>query len=456
MKIRGLLRTLAAVTAAAWFGGAALQPAAWAAASTPRLEYTQIGNLLERPGGGFSPNAYDPLEGLYLQAQLLGLNPGETVNAVTQMAGNAPMVLGRYDAASGRLVVEIYKVERTVSPSGAATGVYRAFFTPAHGQLWANAGTYKAPHASAPGADPFAQFADGSAPNTFQNASFEAAEVIMGHAMRYVGSPIGVLAVIVPKTSQVMETTRDSYGYLRKTVRITPSTKLETKWYVAAPPSFQSSGTSAAICLNAAGCGPTPYLVAPAMVTFQEWKGGTMPNVPTVADEVTHSEITQESHFVFDRFLAAVNVYTFATSGMQRIGAGGNVGGVVAGLLGAGPNASLQLDYNARALYEGLTALHANRSFSEVQAAYGAHARNGVLTGPSHGNVAQQVSTTSQTRMLADPLTTSGSIRSYYVGDCDVSKTIAECGSQPSGVVPRADTYVEFDILRFYDDPQGR
>lgn len=454
MKIRGLLRTLAAVTAAAWFGGAALQPAAWAAASTPRLEYTQIGNLLERPGGGFSPNAYDPLEGLYLQAQLLGLDPGETVNAVTQMAGNAPMVLGRYDAASGRLVVEIYKVERTVSPSGAATGVYRAFFTPAHGQLWANAGTYKAPHARAPGADPFAQFADGSAPNTFQNASFEAAEVIMGHAMRYVGSPIGVLAVIIPKTSQVMETTRDSYGYMRKTVTITPSTTLETKWYVAAPPSFQSSGSSAAICLHTSGnCVSNPHLIAPAMVVFQEWQGGTMPNNhPVVVPHMPIKKDEETSHFVFDHFLAAVNVYLFSTSGLQRLGAS-NDANVVAGLLGAG---DFEFTYDPRSLYGGLSALQNNRSFSDVQTAYSASARSGRFTDLRPGKIMSVVSPTSEVRVAADPLLTDGDVKRYYFGECDIGKAAAECGSQNTGVVPRADTYVEFDILRFYNDRQGR
>jgi len=450
---------LVRIALAALLGTSAFTPwVAEAGAVAPRLEYQLVpgSDILSRTGQSYLPTTqtqYGSFEGLYRDADVANIQPSEAASIINQLPANAPLVVGRYAVASSRLVVDVYKVER----SGTQTGVYRASFTPAHGQLWAHAGTYKAPNETGPGADPFARFVD-SDPQAFANVSFEAVEVILGHAMRYVSSPVAVLAVATPRTEQRMETTRNAY--LRKNVTVRVNSYLEPKWYVAAPPSFQSGGSSAAICLHPSGsCASTPYLVAPAMVTFQEWQGGTMPDTLTHLGE---DVFTDSSSFRFDDVVVAAYVYTFATSGMQT--AMRNSGGVTDSFTSAlqsynvgGATPAMPAAASEAGLYAGLPAVLNQGSLGAVQDQFRISAGTGLSNQPSPvGAVATRVVNKSQElAIMADPLSGGmAGVRAYYVGSCEAGKTFDQCRSagQESGVLPRADTYIELDATRFYQD----
>lgn len=444
-------------TLAALLGSSVCIPtSAQAATAAPKLDYQLVGETISRTESTYlptTPTRYGSLDGLYRHAQIANIQAGEAANVISQLPSNAPFVVGRYAAASGQLVVDIYKVERI----GTRTGVYRAAFTPAHGQLWANAGTYKAPGTSGPGADPFARFVDASDANVFAGVSFDAVEVIIGHAMRYVSSPFAVLAAATPRTEQRMETTRNSH--LRKTVRVEVSSYLDPKWYIAAPPSFQGEGSSAAICLHASGtCTATPYLVAPAMVTFQEWQGGTMPSTPTYLGQ---DVFTDSSSFKFDNFVVAAYVYTFAASSMQATVQ--NSSSAATGLTAAlqsynteGASRAITQSPSDAGLYAGMSSVLDQGSLSTVQSGYRSSAGTGQIPKqtPSGTLATRFVSQSRQLAILADP--TNGGmegVRSYYVGDCSAVKLLSECASpMRSGVLPRADTYVELDAARLYQD----
>lgn len=427
-------------------------PAAFAAKTLPRLNYEPISATLERSGSSFLPGdadrKYGSLKGLYRAARVAGLDPGQTVSVVEQLPSNAPFIIGRYAAATGELVVEVYKVERT----GTQTGVYRAVFTPEHGELWKAAGTYKA-NSTSEGVDPFFQFKQASRPGVFVNVSFDAAQVIIGHAMRYLSTPMAVLATASPRTEQTMTT---NYGqHLRKTVELKVTTYLDPKWYIAAPPSFQPGGSSAAICLHYSGsCEAAPGLIAPAMVTFQEWQGGTLPNAPTLVG----TESLNESHFHFESFVAAAYVYTFAASSM-RTAVGLTAPPLTENLLTHGfTNPKLNVTTRERAFYSGLPAVLNGGSLEEVQAGYRKTASKGnLIRVEDRTPVAQQVSTVSASQVIDASLVNGGmaSFKQYAVGDCAISKTLADCGNpDTSGMLPRADTYVELDTTRFYQDTQ--
>jgi hypothetical protein len=309
-------------------------------------------------------------------------------------------------------------------------------------------------HGLAQGADPFARFVDASDPNVFRVVSFVAAQVIMGHAMRYISAPMGVLVAAVPRVEQTLHTTRGAH--MRKSVQLEMHQYLDPEWYIAAPPSFQPGGSSAAICLNTSGCSTTPYLVAPAMVTFQEWQGGTMPATPTYLGP---QAVSDSSTFRLEDFVVAAYVYTFAASSMQSaiLNGGGSNYSLTANMQNlGGMNGTAPIAGSAAGFYAGLSNVVNEGSLAEVQAGYRSAAGQGTFNLPGSSPVAQNFISGSETQVIQGNPLTGGmeGVKSYYVGDCAADQTFEQCtaAGQSSGVVPRADTYVELDAARFYQD----
>jgi hypothetical protein len=404
-------------------------------------------------------------------AQLSAANVAHTIEL---LPSNVPLVLGRYTPTTGDFVVDVYKVERTVT----ATGVYRASFTPAQGALWVQAGTYLDPalkHVGVTtGANPFAAFASSNDPQVFASATVDAAQVIVGHAMRYVGSPFGLLIVANPRTTQ---STHTSGGLFRKTTTVTVKGYLQPHWFIAASPQFQPQGTSAAICADPLVSNPANcawYMIAPAMVTFQEWQGGAMPELEDLV--TTWSE--SKSGFTFAFFLVVAFAAGFSASAMLYAALGPTASASSAGeqvnqaagtytaalqALGipAGASASPTVGVGGGSLYAGLSELVNGGSLTDVQKGYVGAVGNGVFT-PSADQTStqfgQEFTADSETQVInADPL--SGGLsgtHAYYVGSCPASQTLAQCqaNGQDGGVIPRADTYVELDATRLYQDTQ--
>jgi hypothetical protein len=398
------------------------------------------------------------------------LSAANVAHVIELLPSNVPLVLGRFTPTTGDFVVDIYKVERAVT----ATAVYRASFTPAQGALWAQAGAYLDPALKQAGvtvgANPFAAFVSSSNPQMFSSITLDAAQVIVGHAMRYVGSPFGVLIVASPRTTQ---STHTSGGLFRKTTTVTVKGYLQPHWYIAAPPQFQPQGTSAAICVDPQVADPAncpSYMIAPAMVTFQEWQGGAMPELEDLV--TTWSESKSGFTFVFFivvafavSFSASAILYaaigpTASSAGQAATQAAGNYTAQLQALgLPAGAGTSPTVGVAEGILYSGLSELVNGGSLVDVQKGYLGSVGNGVFTAAADQastQFGQEFMADSETQVInADPL--SGGLsgtHAYYVGSCSASQTLAQCqaGGQDSGVIPRSDTYVELDATRLYQD----
>jgi len=457
--------------------------AAQSIASPPTLSYQLLAQLAGISGnflssGRAESDALDlaQMPALELEnnraAVATGLSAANVAHLIQLLPSNVPLVLGRYAPTTGDFVVDIYKVDRTVT----TTGVYHAGFTPAQGALWAQAGTYQDPAlkqtGATTGANPFAAFVSASNPQVFSSITLDAAQVIVGHAMRYVGSPFGVLIVANPRTTQ---STHTSGGIFRKTTTVTVKGYLEPHWYIAAPPQFQPQGTSAAICVDPRVANPVNcpwYMIAPAMVTFQEWQGGAMPELEDLV--TTWSESKSGFTFVFFvvvafavSFSASAILYsalgpTASSAGAEASQAAGSYTAALQGFgIPAGASASPTVGVGGGSLYAGLSELVNGGSLTDVQRGYSGAVGNGIFT-PSADQTStqfgQEFTADTETQVInLDPLTggLSGT-HAYYVGSCPASQTLAQCqaNGQDGGVIPRADTYVELDATRLYQDTQ--
>lgn len=449
------------LSSAAALAALLMQPAAYAATVAPTLQYQLMGEMLQRAGTSYlstGAGEYGLLSAEREASERLGIDPDKAVDIVSALPSNVPFIFGRYSPTTGDLKIEIYKVER----QGVKTGVYRAAFTPAHGKLWQQARTYADPANSLdPGQDPFAAFA-GTDPSVFEKISFDGVQVAIGHAMRFVGAPMAVLATSLPYAQQTMTTVQGS-SY-RKSVTVRTRGFIKPQWFIAAPPAFQPSGSSAAICIDPVGCASTPYYIAPAMVTFQEWQGGTMPSTADLVSDISSSD---SATFSFDNFLVAAYVYTFAGSSMQSsIQRSGSAGSNFTARVQAGNNNTYGTPSsgyeapNESGLYQGLSSVLSGRSLREVQQSFGGSVGNGRFTpaGGATSAFAQDFMPKSKQRTITDDAAgnTGGmsAVRTYNVGSCDASLTLEQCTAlgKESGVMPRADIYVELDDSRVYRD----
>lgn len=482
MRRFAFMRLITSVTLVAFTFVYGINPRpALAATTLPSLNYELISWQARDPAqsgyitSGRTSGSIAELTTLQLEnnraAQAAGLSAQEVARVIESLPANTPMVFGRYAPGTGDLAIEIYKVERLYDPArgGHVTAVYRAPFTPQHGMLWAYARTYMEPAAKRTGtgigANPFARFQSGSSPY-FANASLEAAQVAVGHAMRFVGAPMGVLMVAVPRTEQEKKKSGNAF---RKKITITVRGYLKPTFYIAAPAEFQPGGSSAAICVDASGnCTGKPWMVAPAMVTFQEWQGGT---IPDIEDHVTTWSETKKG-FTFLSFVVFAFVFAFAASAaltavMAPTAAGGGgaaAGGLfTAGLQGLNIGAGLMSTITGVALteaglYAGLSWVLNGGSLTQIQNGYLGSVGDGTYEPQSDNShpFEQQFVVDSRARVVTDDMLTGGlqGMRTYAVGNCPAGWTIRECQSRgwASGLVPRADSYIEVDATRLYQD----
>lgn len=414
-----LFQTALLAVAALW----AAVPAVHAAEAPPTLKYELVQDdaIESRTRASYLPGGdrpYGVVDDIYWRAKQANLGEHQVVRMAEQMPGNAPLVMARYSPVSAELKVEIYKVER----NGAETGVYRAIFGPAMGELWAQAGTYD-------GRDPFAAFVKPGDPAVFRNIGFDGVQVVVGHAMRYARAPIGVLAVTLPETEEELHIKRPGGLTAPPEMELTVRRYLKPAWYIAAPAALQPDGSSAAICLAASGnCSNQEELIAPALVTFQEWAGGSMSDLenmvgdkPAIFSGTTLSDLND-----------ALVLNDFVDATYAQVGAG----------------VAPVTDILRAKLVD-------SDSLADIQELLADDAGAGRATAvPGSGSLINEFKTGAYDLTIdADPIEGGqAGIRDYYVGSCaDLTVSADECGPN-SGALPRTDTYVEFDTVRFYED----
>ena len=249
-------------------------------------------------------------------AAALGLSAADVASAVSLFPANVPYVFARYNPLDSTLRIDIFKLEKTLANGGQQAGLYQATFTPAHGDFWKASRSYITPQAfkdgTIPGVNPFETFKSGTS-DLFHNISTGGAQVAIGHAMRYAGAPVAVMAIADTRLSQ--ETQR-SGNWLRKKVTTIITGHAKSKWLIAQPSQFSSRSTALAI---AAYCAPDPqrencarYETASAGVTFEEFEGGTL----SADEDSWELDRQSKSGFGFLAILALAVIGSFAIAGV--------------------------------------------------------------------------------------------------------------------------------------------
>lgn len=446
---------------------------------------------------------------------------GQFARSVQKLPSNVPFVLGRYAPLNAVLVVDIYKVVRARAQSailGASEviGLYHASFTPSHGNYWAAARTYQDSSSSGFGPNPFYRFSSTYPSNlavptcaagVFCQIGMDGAEVAMGHAMRFVGAPIGILAVATPTVTTSVALTGDATS---QTMSVSQTGTIDATWYVAAPSAFQANGgTSAVICaLDPAPVAPATCPAAQtawALAVFTQWTGGSLPSsptqvtaqpvvIPTLASTSVASALdSSPTAFAYFAQTIAANTAFSQTTGQGQAAstalaalelqssplnytcsAQNTAQGQCFGAITASPTAGLSGGAKSSAptgLLDAGTVSATNPGFSatgsalsSAPSAAGSGAAAAVTVGSTSSSPAtQQISTaliTQEAALLISPSIDTGfangltAVKTYTFGTCDPTQTSSACTSASGnpGNLPRIDAYSEVDMRMVYHD----
>lgn len=253
----------------------------------PRTNWALLG-VIDIPAPGSSSNNVNFISGSEVKtlgntpASVLKLSADEVISMVNQVPTNVPYVFGRFNPLSGTLRVDLMKVEETMTSSGKKLGLYHSIFTPKHGDYWKAARMYISPDqyetGTVPGRNPFEPFRQGD-DDLFYNVTQEASQVVVGHAMRFTGAPVGVLQIAIPR---VAVTQKKSKSFLKTKITTTWTGYLKPSWWIAYPNSVLSRDETRGTmryCVNdvkseKAEC--PAYEMATTGVAFEEFKGGML------------------------------------------------------------------------------------------------------------------------------------------------------------------------------------
>jgi hypothetical protein len=395
-------------------------------------------------------------------ALMLGLAPEEVARRVEQLPGNVSMVFGRYDPANTTLRIDVFKVER----AGQRTGLYQTQFTPAHGDHWALSGAYLTDMEKLAGdrvgPNPFERFDNGT--SNFVNITIDGVQVALGHAMRLFEAPVGVLAVADYRAEQSQAQVGE---LLRKLVVVSSDGYIKPRWYIAAPAVMQGQGTSAAICATVADPCPVSK-IAPALVMFQEWRGGTMPGGETLALSWSETAAGWDfTAFNAASFVSSLVVSSFAASAFKSDPGFVGPSETLTKLLSEGgfgeavvPTGSIPSSAFSGGIYSGATAIAEGGSKHSVQVNFEGKAGYGTLTDDMLSERAARTEFETNFAATGAVLMAGGNIdsthpalESYFYGTCEAGTPLSDCDvGAPTGIIPRSDIYVEHAGLQFFRD----
>jgi hypothetical protein len=422
----------------------------------PALHWSTVATLAKNPTSGWdleylAGNKVN-LSGLR-SAQMLGINPDQAADMVNTFPVGVPVVLARYTPGTADLRIDIFKSEKTSQ----GLKLVNAVFGPHHGGWWAAAGSYAEPSAKRAGefgVNPFSRFADAN-DDVFHNISLDGVEVAVGHAMRMVQAPVGLLAVADYRFNQYKTTKKN---LLKKSVTQHIDGYVKPNWMMAASSQMQPTGTTAVICAKdmGDGVGCPAYLVAPSVVTFDNWSGG---NLQENEDKLyawskTYSGWTVLS-FVLLTFVAFALITTVAmsagliTTPSQLSLTATAIEAMTESAFGVLATSAIQAaTYGVVAFASGASSL------LDIQRGYGGTILTSGLQVPSAPANEHQAALLSLAKDKMTNAPVEGSltaVRGTSYGDCDVRTAAANCAGT-SGFLPRADTYKEQDYVQFYRD----
>lgn len=390
----------------------------------PKLNWQQVAYLDNGPDRGPSQliSGNRLLVNNNRAALALGLNASEVADVVAGYSTNAPTVFARYNPMSAELRIDIFKVENV----GNRKTIQRAAYTPAHGRAFAAALTYSSgPEKEArvgPGINPFELFGT-PADEVFHNVSaINAVQVAVGHAMRVVNAPLGLVAVA---NVRVVQKSKKSGGWFKKTITQTTEGWSKPIWHIVTPMAMQQRGDTAYLCagINVAQPADCPASrVVYSGVSWTIWNGGTL---PAFEDKVSH-HVVKKSGFTllagillgFPGALDTLFMGALGMSGGAGLGDVVNVGDIV---LPTRPAQGARSGFGP-----GLTSTN-KAQLSVIQ---GMHANFDTATIESSGVRA---------------------VTQAAFGTCAPGALIADCGGA-SGVLPRADSTAKHNTSQFWRD----
>lgn len=409
-------------------------------------------------------------------AMVLGMSASQVPAAMSSFPANVPMVVGRYEPMSKTLRVDVFKIERLTVNGKLVNALYQSTFAPAYGDFWKAAGTYLSPDerrlGTAVGPNPFTAFSKAGDDN-FNDISLKGAMVVLGHAQRYVGSPLSVLINNVPTTDQY---TRKSGGLFRKKVTQYVDYYVQPEYYVGAPPGMQG-GVAVSYCANDPSADHCQnYQVASSGVAFMKLEGGNVLEDKTKLHEWSHSQsgFTLLAIFV----IALVVAFAFAALGpvlaagtstattstvtagfwtnLASFATGGALGSssvLGAALIEAG--AYTAVTGAAGSGFGGVYGLGSGTAYSQ-EIALDPASDLGHESAYQYRDVVLGLARSNRDGILANRVTgrledTLAPVKTVLVGKCDSNKLLKDCTAE-SGVVPRADQYTTFNNVEFYRD----
>lgn len=402
-----------------------------------------------------------------------GVSKADMMASVQAFPTNIPIVMARYDPTEMYLQIDVYKVVKAQGKSY----LMHSLFTPYQGDQWKAAGAYLSPDVRraglTPGVNPFESF-KATGDNRFVNITFAGAQVAVGHAMRSLQAPFGVMAV----AQQDFKTfKKKSGGAFRKKITVWVNGYGYNKWYVAAPVQF-AGRTADAPMARFCATDPTKttdcpmYEVATSGVTFEEFKGGTLNGSRELIGEVYRKS---KSGFGFLAIIAFVFVTSFifaaigpAMPGLAGAGSGAATG-MSGGVFGAISNtlgfSSFQTALGAAAfetaVFTGVSML-GGASFGDVYTGgtnFGlkADVMKGFDIADNRDMSKEQKKLTNMMRPRVTGEVTNGlaGFKSTFYGSCGPGTTQEACGTRSSGFIARQDLLIEHNSVQFFRDTGG-
>jgi len=202
--------------------------------------------------------------------------------------GSYSQVFAAYDPVNAQARITVQKVEKGMDNR---IHVYVSDFTPYHGTHWKVARYYMTPDQRSndlqAGNNPFRMFQGYDLTNgeealatdpLFNNVSFQAVQVAVGHAMQHYQAAFGL--IYIPDT-RFDQNQSCSSSFFKKKCTTTVKGYAKPKWYLAVPKNMDSTPMEAAICIHPTdqteGRCMAPEWVARSGVSIREWKGGNLP-----------------------------------------------------------------------------------------------------------------------------------------------------------------------------------
>lgn len=460
----------------------------------PKIQWTRISDA---PASGVTSGSaiVSSPEAVTLanrSAVALGVSSNEISSAIQAFPSNVPLVFARYNPMEATLRIDLFKLEKATVGSQTRAGLYHASFSPAHGDYWKAARAYISPtdqqSGNRAGVNPFELF-KGSDSSLFYNVSLGGAQVAVGHAMRYLRAPMGVLAVASARYTQRTEKSGNAFKKKTKTI---VTAHVKPAWMIAYPAQFQQRNTSlpmASFCANDPKAGTCKaYQVATAGVVFEEFEGGTLSADENAWDvwEKTKSGLG----FLAVLAIAVVLSFTIAGAiGAMGIGAGAGAGatgaavgggtaagasasaGIFGSLMTAGTGVGFSGVISAVALESAVVGslmmlgganLSSMMHFSPSAIVGDVDVVSGYLEGPELDQFQAPTSAKVQPLTVSNFVTGGATLDGFtdtVVGDtssCPVGAPLSACSAGATGVILRHDQYIEQNQVQFLRDNGGK